>query len=200
MFPVPPGAVCVRAASTELAVFQLPHGTPRGEVEEVGADRLRDAGRLVEDGLRIGEQLGAVRLAGVLLDAGRVDDEEQPAVRSVRARIEQITRRGLRYRPRGCSRGKQANRHCYDARPGDDGPGEAALPVHVGSLRSAQHGPASSRPGSRMSSTISSLPCRAPSRCSHDRRDVGRHALLRQGRCRGVPGMITHSRACGGFG
>jgi hypothetical protein len=61
------------------ADFQLPDGTLSGEVQEVGADRLRHAGRLVEDGLRIGEQPRAVRLAGVLLDADRVDDEEQPA-------------------------------------------------------------------------------------------------------------------------
>src|SRR5918995_1236118 len=54
------------------AVFQLPHGTCGGEVQEVSADRLLDPGRLREGRLRIREQPSAVGLARVVLDAGRV--------------------------------------------------------------------------------------------------------------------------------
>ena len=95
----------------------------------MGADRLRDAGRLVERGLRIGEQPAAVRLAGVVLDADRVDDEEEPAARSIRPRIGGSPGTDCGAGRADAARREQATK-CQDARTGDDEVGEAC-PFHV---------------------------------------------------------------------
>jgi hypothetical protein len=127
-------------------VDQLPHGSPAGEVQEVAADRLRNAGRLVEGGLRIREQPSAVCLARVLLDTDRVDDEEELAVRSVRPRIERITRRTLRCWPSGRGRGRQGP--TVPGRPHrrrGSGKGASSCSCRLPSL--AQHDHWAERPG-----------------------------------------------------
>src|SRR5215212_2221273 len=131
--PGPAGSRRFPRRLDRAAVVQLPYGTPGGEVQEVSADRLRGARRLVEGGLGIGKQPGAVPLARVLLDADRVDDKKEPAVRSVRPRIEWIARRRLRCRPRGCSSGEQTAQSQH-AGTRDDEPGKAARPFHVDPL------------------------------------------------------------------
>ena len=96
MLPGGAGTETVRAASTELPSWNRQTGRPVAKFRKCVPTGCSSAGLLVEVGLGVGEQPGAVRLARVLLDADRVQNQEERALRSGRPGVERISRRRLR--------------------------------------------------------------------------------------------------------